>query len=51
MWPSFKVRSQQLSEISINMYFEILAKALYDVMNFESFLQTILPAMADRAEI
>ena len=51
MWQSFKIRSQLLSEISINMYFEILAKTLYDVMNFESFLQTILPAMADRAEI
>ena len=50
MWASFKFRSQLLLEISINMYSKILAKTLYDVMNFENFLQTILPAMADRAE-
>ena len=51
MGPSFNVyRSQLLSEISVNMYFEIIAQPFHDVINFEIFIQPTLAAMADRAE-
>ena len=50
-WPSLNIRSQLLSKISNNMYFETPAYTLYDVMKFECYLQSTPPAMADRAEM
>ena len=51
MCPSFNIRPYLHSEISINMWFEILVYPFHDVMTFANHFHSTPPVMADREKM